>query len=52
MVSGFLEKTNDYATTPAECYRFIKNQPIEKGYVMPETVIEDLRSVETAKEEN
>lgn len=36
-------KYKDFATSPEECYRFIKNEPIEKDYIKSPTVIGPLK---------
>ncbi len=42
IVHEFLDKTQEYATKPKECYRFVVNKPIEKGYKMAENVVGNL----------
>lgn len=42
-VDDALLQTIKYATQPEDCYRFIINEPIEKNYIMPETIMGDLR---------
>lgn len=44
-----LQQTESYATQPQDCYRFILNQPIEKGYKMAEHIVGDMRSKKEKK---
>ncbi|MDL2228493.1 hypothetical protein LJC30_06375 [Odoribacter sp. OttesenSCG-928-L07] len=44
LVDELLIETESYITKPEECYRLIKNQPIEKGYKMPKTIMGDMRN--------
>ena len=43
-VDDALLQTIKYATQPEDCYRFIKNEPIEKDYIVPETIMGDWRN--------
>jgi len=43
-VNESLERTKSYATKPEDCYRFVLNIPIEKGYKMSENIVGDLRN--------
>ncbi len=45
-VDEVLEQTEFYATQPEDCYRFVSNKPIEKGYKMAETLVGDMRKKE------
>lgn len=33
LVDEFLENSEEYATTPKDCYRFVLGKPIDKGYI-------------------
>ena len=44
MIDEFLQQTEQYATRPEDCYRFILGKPIEKGYKMAKTVAGDMRN--------
>jgi hypothetical protein len=44
-----LQQTESYATQPQDCYRFILNQPIEKGYKMAENITGDMRRKDEKK---
>lgn len=37
-----LNTTNEFATTPEDCYRFVKNEPLDKKYIMAPLVIDNL----------
>ena len=37
-----LSDTEEYATRPEDCYRFVKNEPIEKGYIKAKNVVGNL----------
>ena len=50
IVDDVLLKTEDYATQPEDCHRLITKEPIEKGYIMPETIMGDMRSKKEEKE--
>ena len=41
-VDEFLDTTNEYATTPEDCYRFVKNEPLSKKYIMAPLVVDNL----------
>lgn len=45
-----LQQTNDYATHPVDCYRFILNEPLEKGYKMAINIMGDMRNKKEEKE--
>ncbi|HLO59221.1 MAG TPA: hypothetical protein VK179_10795 [Bacteroidales bacterium] len=34
----------NYSTKPEDCYRFIINEPIEKGYIMAKSIMGDMRN--------
>jgi hypothetical protein len=42
IVEDFLERTDEYATKPEECYRFVINKPFVKGYKMAKMVTGNL----------
>jgi hypothetical protein len=44
LIDELLQETESYSTKPEDCYRFVKNEPIEKGYKMAKTIIGDMRS--------
>ncbi len=44
-----LEETKEYATPPEDCYRFISDKPIEKGYEMAKYVIGDMKGKDEEK---
>ena len=44
LIDELLEKNEHFATQPKEIYRFILGKPIEKDYVMAETIMGDLRN--------
>jgi len=44
-----LQQTESYTTQPQDCYRFILNQPIEKGYKMAENITGDMRRKDEKK---
>ena len=39
MVEQGLKDFEEFATTPEDCYRFVKNEPIKKGYIKAKSVI-------------
>ncbi|MFC2152962.1 hypothetical protein ACFLSE_10595 [Bacteroidota bacterium] len=41
-IDKLLEETKKYATKPEDCYRFVKNEPIDENYKMAETVVGNL----------
>ena len=42
LVDKLLLETNEWATKPEDCYRFIKNKPIVEGYIMAPTLFGNL----------
>jgi hypothetical protein len=51
-VDDALLTTIEYATQPEDCYRFIKNEPIEKGYKVAETIMGDMGDYEIIETKN
>ena len=41
-IDELLEETKKYATKPEDCYRFVKNEPIDENYKMAENVLGNL----------
>lgn len=41
-VDKLLAESNEFATKPEDCYRFVKNAPIDENYEMAKTVIGNL----------
>jgi len=48
-IAELLQQTESYTTRPQDCYRFILNKPIEKGYVMAKNIADDMRRKEEKK---
>ena len=44
VVDELLQQTEPYKTRPEDCYRFVLNEPIEKGYKMAKTIAGDMRN--------
>jgi hypothetical protein len=51
-VDNYLQQTINYSTQPKDCYRFIKNEPIEKGFKMAKNIMGDMRNNNNEKESN
>jgi len=49
-IDDVLQQTNNYATQPVDCYRFILNEPLEKGYKMAINIMGDMRNKKEEKE--
>ena len=41
-IDKLLEETKKYATKPEDCFRFVKNEPIDENYKMAETIVGNL----------
>jgi hypothetical protein len=44
-----LEETKEFATKPEECYRFILDKPIEKGYKQVKYIVGDMNRTEKSE---
>lgn len=38
LLAGILKETEEWATTPDDCYRMVSQKPIEPNYIMPELI--------------
>lgn len=38
-IDKLLAETEEFKTKPEDCYRFVKNEPIDEGYIMAKTLI-------------
>ena len=47
-VDDVLLQTENYATQPEDCYRFVINEPIEKGYIKAKTIMGDIRNIKAS----
>jgi hypothetical protein len=41
-VDKLLAESNEFATKPEDCFRFVKNEPIDENYEMAKTVMGNL----------
>ena len=48
-IDDVLQQTEDFATQPKDCYRFVINKPIEKGYKMAKFIMGDMQNKEEEK---
>jgi len=43
-IDKMLSDSKEYATRPEDCYRFVKNEPIEKGYIKAKYIVGNLNN--------